>query len=268
MVRFGIIGFGSMGSALATGLAGVDTVIVWDPDSERRNVADSMVNVQVATCNRQLVDNAEAVVLAVKPDKVVEVLGEVADRVTPAHTVVSIAAGVTISSIENVLPAGIPVIRAMPNTPCLVRSGAVAVSRGSAATSQHEDIAVELFGTVGRVIRVPEKMMDAVTGLSGSGPAYVGLIIEALIEAGVNAGLSRSDSVDLVLQTIRGTVEMIEAKGEHPAVLRERVTSPGGTTAAGLRVLENRAVRGAIIDAVAAATQRSSELGTDGQIHG
>lgn len=199
-------------------------------------------------------------VIAVKPNDTegaCVALAAVGDR-TP---VLSIAAGVPIGRMERLLPPGTPVVRAMPNTPALVGAGAAAIAGGSAATDEHLGWASSILGAVGEVTRVSEPLLDAVTGLSGSGPAYVFLVVEALVEGGVLVGLPREVSRALVTQTVLGAAKLLAETGEGPEALRTAVTSPGGTTAAGLRVLEQRGVRAAFLDAVAAATDRSRELG-------
>jgi pyrroline-5-carboxylate reductase len=175
--------------------------------------------------------------------------------------VLSIVAGINAARLESVLPPGTVVVRAIPNTPSLVGAGVAAMSGGSTAISADLDWAEGILGAVGVVVRLPERHLDAVTGLSGSGPAYVFLVAEALIEAGVAAGLSRDVSRQLVVGTLSGSAKLLSETGDDPAVLRAAVTSPGGTTAAGLRTLEFKAVRSAFIEAVAAATERSRQLG-------
>jgi pyrroline-5-carboxylate reductase len=176
--------------------------------------------------------------------------------------VLSIAAGVPIAALEDALGAGTAVVRAMPNTPALVGAGAAAIAAGSAATEGDLVWAESVLGAVGEVVRVPEVMLDAVTGLSGSGPAYIFMVAEALIEAGVLAGLPRDVSTTLTVQTLLGSARLLAETGELPEVLRAQVTSPGGTTAAGLHALESAGVRAAFLDAVRAATNRSRELGS------
>ena len=202
---------------------------------------------------------AEAAVVAVKPGDV-----EAACRALAAAgvgRVLSVAAGVTTARLEGWLGPGPAVVRAMPNTPALIGAGVTAVAGGRSAGPADEDWAAGLMSAVGPGVRLPEPLLDAVTGLSGSGPAYVFLVAEALIEAGVTAGLPRDASVALTVQTLLGAARLLAESGEGPEALRAAVTSPGGTTAAGLRVLESRAVRAAFIDAVAAATERSRQLG-------
>jgi pyrroline-5-carboxylate reductase len=199
---------------------------------------------------------AAGAVVAVKPADVAA-----ACAALDVGRVLSIAAGVTIAAIEGAI-AGIPVVRAMPNTPALVGAGAAAIAGGTLARDDDLAWAEGILGAVGEVVRVPEKLLDAVTGLSGSGPAYVFLVAEALIDAGVHAGLPRDVSTTLAVQTLLGSARLLAESGDTAEALRAAVTSPGGTTAAGLRELERHGVRSAILEAVAAATNRSRELGS------
>jgi pyrroline-5-carboxylate reductase len=203
-------------------------------------------------------EKADGVVLAVKPDDVEGACRAVAEA--GCGRVLSIAAGVTIARLQSAL-GDIPVIRAMPNTPALIGAGAAAIAGGSTAAPDDLDWAASILEAVGVVVRVPEKLLDAVTGLSGSGPAYVFLVAEALIDAGVHAGLPRDVSVTLTMQTLLGAARLLAEGADGPEALRAAVTSPGGTTAAGLHALESAAVRAAFMDAVLAATDRSRELG-------
>jgi pyrroline-5-carboxylate reductase len=196
-------------------------------------------------------------ILAVKPGDAAGALRGLAPR-----RVLSIVAGVTTGALEAALPAGTHVVRAMPNTPALVGQSASAIAAGAHATTYDLDWAEQVLGAVGTVVRVPEAQLDAVTGLSGSGPAYVFLVAEALIDAGVLVGLPRPAARDLAVQTLLGAARLLAETGESPEALRAQVTSPGGTTAAGLRALETRGVRAAVLDAVVAATERSRELGS------
>jgi pyrroline-5-carboxylate reductase len=202
---------------------------------------------------------ADGAIVAVKPGDVAGACQAIA--AAGADRVLSIAAGVTLASLEASLGAGLPVVRAMPNTPALVGAGAAAIAAGSSATEADLGWAEGLLAAVGTVVRVPEHLLDAVTGLSGSGPAYVFLVAEALIEGGVLAGLPRDVAVALATQTLAGAGRMLVETGATPEELRAQVTSPGGTTAAGLRALEAAGVRSAFLEAVAAATARSRELG-------
>lgn len=254
-----------MGSALVGGLldAGTvpDKITVAEPDSEvRHGLEERFRGIHCVPSAAWAVANASAVVLAVKPPDVSAVLEACAPALSAETLVVSIAAGITIASLELAAPSS-PVVRAMPNTPALVGLGAAAIAGGTRVTESHLVAAEEILGTVGIVVRVPESLLDAVTGLSGSGPAYVFLVAEALIDAGVMVGLNREDAEVLVRQTLLGAATLLSGSGETPEALRAAVTSPGGTTAAGVHVLEDRGVRGALQEAVAAATHRSEELG-------
>jgi pyrroline-5-carboxylate reductase len=254
-----------MGEALLAGLldAGFepDALAVAEIDADRRHVLEQRFPaVRVAPSPAWVVNEADVVVVALKPQDVASALDAAAPSLGENTLVVSIAAGVTIAELEAAAPNR-PVVRAMPNTPALVRTGASAIAAGSRATETDLETAERLLGAVGIVVRVPEKMLDAVTGLSGSGPAYVFLLAEALIEGGVLNGLPRDVATALVHQTILGAGRLLVDGEEGAEALRAAVTSPGGTTAAGLRALERHSVRGAILDAVTAATERSRELG-------
>ncbi|MNT16098.1 Pyrroline-5-carboxylate reductase [compost metagenome] len=204
------------------------------------------------------------VLLAVKPNNLDDAVGALAPHWTSETTLVSILAGKTIADISRLLPESIPVVRVMPNTPSLIGCGMAAFAANAATSSEQKASAVRLFEAVGEVVELPEAYFDSVTGLSGSGPAYVFLIIEALIEAGVYQGLPRRIARQLVLQTVIGSSKMVKETGMHPAELKEQVTSPGGTTAAGLQVLEGAAIRSILIQSVKAATQRSEKLSSGG----
>jgi pyrroline-5-carboxylate reductase len=259
-VKLLLVGGGRMGGALLGGLidagwaTAAELAVVEPVDARRKEVADLYPGVAV---HDGPVDAGGAVV-AVKPNDVEDACTSLAGRV---GRVLSIAAGVPLAKLEAWLPAGTPVVRAMPNTPALIGAGAAAIAPGRAAGDDDLGWAEGILGAVGTVVRVPEKLLDAVTGLSGSGPAYVFLVAEALIDAGVLAGLPRDVSEALASQTLLGAARLLVESAESAEQLRAQVTSPGGTTAAGLRVLEERAVRAAFLDAVAAATSRSKELG-------
>ena len=197
---------------------------------------------------------------AVRAMRLAALLDEVADRLQPGTLVVSVAAGITTAFLEQRLPAGTPVVRVMANTPALVDEGMAAISPGAHCDDEHLAVAEQLLSSCGRVVRLPEKHQDAVTALSGSGPAYVFYVVEAMIEAGVLLGLPRSTSTDLVVQTLYGAATMLRETGEHPTVLRERVTSPAGTTVSAVRQLDDHKVRAAFLTAVEAARDRSREL--------
>ena len=263
-----VVGGGKMGEALIGGLLNAgwckaaEMLIIEPVESRRSELATRFVGVRVVA-EQPAELRAEAALVAVKPHHVAEVcrlLAPVVDRL------LSVAAGVTTASMESALREGAPdrtvaVVRSMPNTPALVGCGASAIAGGAAATTQDCEWAASILSAVGVVERVEEKLLDTVTGISGSGPAYIFLVAEAMIEGGVLMGLPRTVATTLVAQTIAGAGLMLRDSGDDAAQLRGNVTSPGGTTAAGLRVLEERATRSAFIDAVAAATERSRALG-------
>lgn len=254
-----------MGEALIGGLldAGwsVDDLAVAEVSPGRRvELEGRFKGLRVVPAAAWAAAEAEMVLVAVKPGDVAAALESAVGTMAEGASVLSIAAGVTIAALEALVP-GSPVIRAMPNTPALVGRGAAAIAAGTHAGEEHMLRAEAVLSAVGTVTRVPEYLLDAVTGLSGSGPAYFFLMAEALIEAGVHAGLPRNVSQALVTQTLVGSAHLLADGDEGPEALRAAVTSPGGTTAAGLGALEARAVRSAFIEAVAAATERSRELG-------
>ena len=264
--RIGFIGCGAMAGALAEGLlaAGVpaDRLAGADPDAARRQHFEETLGIKTVTANAAVVSEADIVVLAVKPAVVSAVLSDLAGTPDLARPLwVSIAAGVPIATLAAALPDGSAVVRAMPNTPALVRAGATAFCANPLASADQVAAAEALFAAVGTTWQAPsESLLDAVTGLSGSGPAYVFLILEALGDAGVRAGLPRDAASQLAAQTVYGAAKLVIESGRHPASLKDQVTSPGGTTIAGLERLEAAGVRAALYDAVAAATARSREL--------
>jgi pyrroline-5-carboxylate reductase len=265
MERLALLGGGRMGEALVRGLLDAEldaaTLAVAESDPQRRRVLEAeLPGVRVVPSAAWAVADADIVVVAVKPVDVVTVLEQAGSSLTPDALIVSIAAGVRLATLERAAPDR-PIVRAMPNTPALVRRAAIAIAAGAHTTDAHLEMAERILGAVGVVVRVPESQLDAVTGLSGSGPAYVFLVAEALIEAGVLAGLPRETSDTLVRETLLGAASLLAAGDESPEALRTAVTSPGGTTAAGLHILESRGVRAAFLDAVRAATERSRELG-------
>jgi pyrroline-5-carboxylate reductase len=265
MEHIAVLGGGRMGAALVAGLldAGLDgeSVAVAEADATRRHQLEQLLpGVRTAPSAPWVVGDADVVVVAVKPADVGAVLEAASSALGPDTLVLSIAAGVLIGVIEAAVP-GRPVVRAMPNTPALVREGVAAIAGGTHATDAHLETARRLLGAVGSVVVVPEPALDAVTGLSGSGPAYVFLLAEAMIEAGVLNGLPRDVATALVHGTIRGAGVMLTDSGDTAEQLRAAVTSPGGTTAAGLRALEVGAMRATVLEAVSAATRRSRELG-------
>lgn len=204
---------------------------------------------------------AGIIILSVKPQVIEKVLAEIAPVVDDKKLIISIAAGVSLAKIENALKKGSRVVRVMPNTPALVLAGVAALTRGNSATNEDVSFAKVIFDSVGRSVVVDEKLMDAVTGLSGSGPAYVFMIIDALSDAGVKVGLPRQLALELAAQTVYGSAKMVLETKEHPAKLRDMVTSPGGTTIEGLHALEKGKLRATLMNAVEAATARSKELG-------
>ena len=264
MTRLVLVGGGRMGEALLAGLIGsgwapADQLAVVEPDPDRQKVVTTRFP-GVAVSSEPL--GADGAVVAVKPAVVTEACAALAalDDGCPRR-VLSVAAGVTLATLTGALPDGVAAVRAMPNTPALVGAGAAAIAGGTSATDDDLDWAAGILGAVGTVTRVPERLLDAVTGLSGSGPAYVFLVAEALIDAGVLVGLPRTTAIDLATQTLLGSARLLAESGDSAADLRANVTSPGGTTAAGLRALEDAGVRAAFLNAVVAATERSKELG-------
>jgi pyrroline-5-carboxylate reductase len=270
MRRWGFIGSGKMATALVkgmlrAGIAPVDSIGASDPLPAARTALQSETGVAVFDSNIPVAQRSDALVLAVKPQSMREVLGQLRPVVTPEHLVVSIAAGITIASIDEGLGSNGRIVRVMPNTPALVGEGASAYAMGPRVCPEDEAVVQAFLGAVGRAVRVPESLLDAVTGLSGSGPAFVFLMIEALSDGGVRVGLPRDVATLLAAQTVLGAAKMVTETGQHPGVLKDQVASPGGTTIAGLHALERGGVRGALIDAVEAATRRSAELGAIAQ---
>jgi pyrroline-5-carboxylate reductase len=236
-----------------------DQVLVSDPQAARREALAQQYQVQVTSDNAAVVTSTEILLLAIKPQMFDAVVAEL-PKASLAQTVISILAGVPLSRLEAAFPNQ-PVVRAMPNTPATVGAGMTAITPGQHAQLVHRQQAQQIFRAVGEVVEVPEVLMDAVTGLSGSGPGYVAILIEALADGGVAAGLPRAIALQLALQTVRGTAELLQTTGMHPAELKDRVTSPGGTTIAGIARLEQSGFRAALIEAVCAAYHRSQELG-------
>lgn len=253
-----------MGEALlsrliAQGTYQPDEIVVSDCLPQRRDFLARQYGVSVTADNQVVVASSPLLLLAIKPQVFQEVTASLQQR-EPAQVVVSILAGVTLAQLEAAFP-GQPVIRAMPNTPATVGAGMTAIAPGQYAHPGHIELADRIFKAVGEVVEVSENLIDAVTGLSGSGPGYVAVLVEALIDGGVAVGLPRATATQLALQTVRGTAELLQTTGMHPAELKDRVTSPGGTTIAGIAQLESAGVRSALIEAVKAAYQRAKELG-------
>lgn len=261
----GFLGGGAMGEALITGLLNTgimapSELYISDINSGRLELLKQKLGVNTTTDNQIIVNKADIVVMAVKPHIAPSVLKEIAAVIKPDQIFISIAAGVSISMIESYLEASVPVIRVMPNTPCLVGEGATAVSAGKHAGEESIKKAMAIFNAAGKAVEVPESLLDCVTGLSGSGPAYMYVVLESLIDGAVRLGLPGDIARELAAQTMLGAAKMVLETKEHPAQLKNKVTTPGGTTAAGLFALEEGALRAVLMKAVAAATQRSREM--------
>lgn len=266
-IKLGIIGGGVMAEAILSRLIqqqiyAPETILISDRSSNRLDFLSQTYQVQVTNHNQQVIEGTEVVLLAIKPQVLNTVLRELSldTPLNPKPLIISILAGVTLERLEAGFP-DYPVIRAMPNTPATVGAGITAISPGKQVTTQQVTQGRLLLNAIGKVVEVPENLMDAVTGLSGSGPAYVALMIEALSDGGVAAGLPRAIASELALQTVLGTAKLLETQGLHPAELKDRVTSPGGTTIAGVAQLEKASFRSALIEAVKAAAARSLALG-------
>jgi pyrroline-5-carboxylate reductase len=262
----GFLGAGNMAGALIKGLlhAGAidsDHIIASDVKPDRLKQLEAAHGIRTTIDNHALVRDVDVLVLAVKPQGVDKVLTAVGREVKDGTVVISVAAGVPIAAIEARLPGGARVVRSMPNTPAIALAGATAIAAGTHATEDDMRIARALFEAVGRVVTLDESQLDAVTGLSGSGPAYVMLMIEALADGGVKVGLHRDTALLLAAQTVYGSAKLLLETGEHPGRLKDMVTSPGGTAIAGLHTLESGGLRRTLIDAVECATHRSEALG-------
>ncbi|MBC8352367.1 MAG: pyrroline-5-carboxylate reductase [Planctomycetes bacterium] len=265
-MTIGFVGAGQMAKALASGfvaaeLVPAENILAFDLiPAAAAQFSELVSGSRIATSNQEIVDTADVVVLAVKPQCISDVTRELAESNSARTLFVSIIAGTPLAALCDGLKTE-RVVRVMPNTPCLVGAGAAGYSLGPGASSADGELVGRLLGAVGIAFPVPESQLDAVTGLSGSGPAYVYTMIEALSDGGVRAGLPRAAATALAAQTVLGAAQMVISTGEHPGVLKDRVTSPGGTTIAGLQELERHGLRSALIDAVDAATKRSQELG-------
>ena len=263
--KIAVIGAGKLGEALIAGMmdAGIvkkDQFIATAAHRERLDFIQKKLGVKVTLSNGEAVRKAHLVLLCVKPQVVEEVLRQIADDMTPAHVLISVAASVSTRFMENILAKPIPVIRAMPNTPCQIKQGMTVVARGTHATNAHVEAARKMFDAVGRCLILDEKHMDAVTALSASGPAFVYTIIESLIEGGVRVGLPRDAATLMAAQMIHGAANMVLETGEHPAKLKDIVTTPAGCTVDGLLELEEGGLRITLIKAVDRATRRAREL--------
>jgi len=265
-LRIGFIGAGQMATALAQGfvkggLVAPEGLLAGDPVPEARQRFAQATGGETTADNARVAAEQDVIFLAVKPQQMGKVLAELGGKITDEKLVVSIAAGVRLAALCEGLGGEPRLVRVMPNTPCLVGQGACGYCLGEKATAEDGTLVNRLLDAVGVAYQVEEKLLDAVTGLSGSGPAFVYVIIEALSDAGVRMGLARPVATALAAQTLRGAAEMVLATGEHTGVLKDRVTSPGGTTIAGIEALESGGLRAALIAAVGAATRRSIELG-------
>ena len=258
-----IFGAGVMGETLLSGLlrAGrpADELVITERRADRAAELMDKYGVRAVT-NVEAAELADTLVLVVKPQDMGTLLDEISPHVAEGNLVVSLAAGITTAFIEARLRPGVAVVRVMPNTPALVDEGMAAISPGSHCDVEHLARAEAMLAVTGKVLRVPEKQQDAVTAISGSGPAYLFFVVESMIEAGVHLGLPRSTATELVVQTVVGSAKLLRETGEHPTVLRERVSSPGGTTMAAVRQLEDHKVRAAFMTAMEAAAERSAQL--------
>ena len=265
--RIGLIGAGQMATALAhgfikAGLITADRLLASDVDEHARQRFAQATAANTTADNALVAAQSEVVFLAVKPQQMAQVAADLQGKLPADRLIVSIAAGVRLASLAEWFGPDPRIVRVMPNTPCLVGQGACAYSLGDRATVEDGALVGRLLGALGHAWQVEEKLLDAVTGLAGSGPAFVYVVVEALSDAGVKMGLPRGIATEMAARTVRGAAEMVLATGEHPAVLKDRVASPAGTTIAGLHALESAGLRAALIDAVQAATHRSMELGT------
>jgi len=264
--QIAFLGGGNMAEALIKGMLAAGTakpghILVTDIASDRLEPLKRTYGITVKKNNEDAAHDAEVIILSVKPQVIDKVLAEISPVVDAQKLVISIAAGITISAIEASLAGKVRVVRVMPNTPARVLAGAAALAAGSHATSEDLALARNIFSSVGRTVLVEERLMDAVTGLSGSGPAYVFMMIEALADGGVKVGLPRELALELAAQTVYGAAKMVLETKEHPGRLKDMVSSPGGTTIEGLHALEKGKFRATLMNAVEAATARSRELG-------
>lgn len=263
--KVGFVGSGAMGEALLSGLLNAGTVsksslYCYDQNADKLKAISDKYGVKSTKSNLELVQSVDVVILAIKPYVVADVLREIGNQFQKGQLLISIAAGISTDFIEGFLPKGLPVVRVMPNTPSLIGMGAAALALGKAATSKDGKITEEILAAAGKVVTVNENLIDGVTGLSGSGPAYVYVILEALIDAGVLVGLPRDVATTLATQTVIGAAQMVAETGDSPSVLKEKVTTPGGTTIVGLHQLEKGKLRATLMNAVVEATRRSKEL--------
>jgi pyrroline-5-carboxylate reductase len=264
-MKLGVIGCGKMATALVQGVlkAGVcakEQIYASDRLQDAVKNLAAKCGVHAVTNNREAASVSNSILLAVKPGDALEALQEIREEAKD-KLVISIVAGVKLSALREVAGMGVRIVRVMPNTPALIHRGAAAYSTGPDVTAEDANVVEKIFSAVGKVFRVKEELLDVVTGLSGSGPAYIYIVIEALADAGVLMGLPRDLALQLAAQTVAGAAEMVLQSGLHPAQLKDMVTSPGGTTIAGIEALEASGIRAAFLSAVRAATERSIELG-------
>jgi len=265
LTRIGFLGAGQMATALArgfqrAGLVIAEQLVAVDVSAPAAQRFQDETKAATVRSIGDVAQQANVLFLAVKPQHANDVLAALAPSLTPKHLVVSIAAGITLATLTKALGGMARIIRVMPNTPCLIGAGASAFARGGNATGDDAALVQQLLTAVGLAFEVPERLLDAVTGLSGSGPAYAYVIIEALSDGGVRMGLPRDLAMQLAAQTLAGAAQMVLSTGQHPGALKDAVTSPGGTTIAGLHALEQGGLRGTLIDAVQSATERAHEL--------
>ncbi|HZI31188.1 MAG TPA: pyrroline-5-carboxylate reductase [Candidatus Binatia bacterium] len=265
-LKIGFLGAGKMATALARGFVNAKLVkagqlFAADPFENARKQFAAETGAKTVSASLEVAQRANVLILATKPDQTAAALAEISGAFTKNHLLISIAAGVTLAKLESALPSGARVIRVMPNTPALVGAGASGFAPGKNATKADGELAGKLLSAVGIATQVKESLLDAVTGLSGSGPAYVYQFIEALSDGGVAAGLPRDVATQLAAQTVLGGAKMVLETGVHPGALKDQVTSPGGTTIEGLHELEKGKLRGVVMNAVRAATEKSKNLG-------
>ena len=264
--KIGFIGGGKMGEALINGilragLSSSDKIMVSDVDKKRLQILEKEAGIKTTQDNKKITSNSDIIILAVKPNMMGSVLDELNSEITSKHLIISIAAGIPLSFIESSLNKGCRAIRVMPNTPCLVGETAAGYALGKKATRNDGKLVGQILDAVGKSFLLEEKYLDAVTGLSGSGPAFIYVVIEALADGGVKMGLPRDVAITLAAQTAFGAAKMVLESGTHIGQLRDSVTSPGGTTIEGLHALEKGGIRNALIDAVETATKKSKSLG-------
>jgi len=264
--KIGFIGAGKMAGAIINGLiksefTTKENILATEINQELADKASQLLGIKVITDNIELVKSCDVIVLSVKPFIIKDVLNQIKNYITRDKLIISIAAGIGTESMEQILQNDIPVIRVMPNTPALVNEGMSAVCKGKYATDEQINFTKELFSKTGRCIEISEKLIDAVTGISGSGPAFFYLMIEAMADGGVKLGIPKATALELAAQTAIGAAKMILETGKHPSALKDEVTTPGGCTAAGLAVMEDMGVRSALINTVEATAKSASGLG-------